>query len=392
MVKKAFQKENGVVLVIVLLILMGTSVLGVAAMAIVHTDTKITGNYRDAKAAFYAAEAGAERALDALRDDREWLENIPMSDLVNGSKYEVAASSIGYFRRRIISTGYYNQSVKKILLDINVDTVFFTAINAGGDLILVGKPRISTEGVRANGSIRLELDAGTPPLYVRIPSIDDVTLVSDCYGEGPMEGETEQAMNACGLYVTETPPMDFNKVRLEMGEWQELAEMAPEGHYHDTDGIFNSKDTEVTLNNFDCNNIEPDDDGKRTLFVDGNVTFTGELSGICTVVATGKIIGHGGYYTQNGTTVSMIAMDDVLLNYDTERQSTLNGLVYTEGDYELHGKIKFTGVVTAMGNVSAQNPSEFTNNSDPNYWYTYSSAYSVIADPIDIISWQEIYD
>jgi len=45
-----------------------------------------------------------------------------------------------------------------------------------------------------------------------------------------------------------------------------------------------------------------------------------------------------------------------------------------------------------MGTLSVQNPSEFTNNSDPNYWYTYSSAYNIIADPVDIVSWREIFD
>jgi hypothetical protein len=186
--------------------------------------------------------------------------------------------------------------------------------------------------------------------------------------------------------------MDFDAVRLDSAEWQELADQAPDAFSFDLDGVFNSKDTDVTLHDFDCDTIEADEFGKRTMFVDGNVTFSGELKGICTVISTGKIIGTGGFSTPNGTTVSFVAMDDVLLNYDSNNQSSLNGLVYTEGDYELHGKIKFTGIVTAVGNISAQNPSEFTNNNDPNYWYTYSSAYSIIADPVDILSWHEAYD
>jgi hypothetical protein len=107
------------------------------------------------------------------------------------------------------------------------------------------------------------------------------------------------------------------------------------------------------------------------------------------VIATGKVICTGGFVAK-GPTVTFIAKDDVLINFDTNAQSTINGLVYTEGDYELHGKVKFFGVVTAFGSVTVQNPSQFTNNSDPNFWYTYSPAYSIIADSVNVLSWSEV--
>ena len=386
MCNKIMENESGMVLVIVLMIMTATVLLGAASMAIVQTDVRVSGNYRDTKAAFFAAEAGVERSVTALRANPDWNLGFDKTSLANGGKYEVQVESPTNWRRKITSVGYYRKSVRKIEVLVNVDSVFRAALNSGGDLTLVGKPRISQEGIRANGAIRLELDDGTPPINVQIPNIDDVTLVSSCYSEGSVE------MEDCGVNVTAAPPMDFNAVRLESEEWEELADMAPDAYYFDTDGQFNSKDTDMTLNDFNCNDIPTDGNGMRTLFIDGSVTFTGELSGTCTIVATGKITGQGGFCTKEGTTVSMIAMDDVKINYDTDKQSFLNGLVYTEGDYEMHGKIKYTGVVTAFNDLSAQNPSEFTNNSDPNYWYTYSAAYSIIADPVNVLTWHEVYD
>lgn len=392
MTKKIIKNEEGVVLVVTMMILLATTVVAMASLVIVSTDTKIAGNYRDNKAAFFAAEAGIQRSMGSLRADVEWADGFQNESMVNGSSYDVDVTPGQDTQLTMLAEGKFGNARRKVELLVNIDSVFLCALNAGHDITLIGKPRISQEGIRANEGIHLELDNGTPPLYVQVPDVDEVSLVSDCYEGIPPGGNAIDAMAACDAYITEGPPMDFASVKLELDDWRNMASAAPPDYYFDEDGIFSSKDTNVTLNNFDCNSIPPDGNGQRTLFVDGDVTFNGELSGICTVVATGKVIGTGGYYTQNDTTVSMIAMDDVLINYDTNKQSLMNGLVYTEGSYELHGKIKYTGVVTAHGDIAVQNPSEFTNNNDPNYWYTYSSAYSVIADPVDVLSWREVYD
>ncbi len=386
------KNRKGMVLPIVMMILMATTIISLGSMAIVSTDIKVSGNYRDSQAAFCSAEAGVERAIASMKYDPGWLDGFEETAMANDASYQLSVTNLGSFKRELYAIGRYGKAVRKIKVVVDVDSVFTTAaLNAGGDMILVGKPRISEEGIRVNNTLRLELDAGTPPVNVQIPAVEDVTLISDCY-EDPGGGDLIAAMADCDVNVTETPPMNFDSVQLSTSDWQDLASAAPPGHYYDNDGVFGSNDTSITLNDFDCDGIEPDDNGQRTLFVDGDVTFTGELTGICTVISMGKVIGVGSFYTQQGTTVSMISKDDVLLNYDTNQQSKMNGLVYTEGNYELHGKIKFTGIVTAMGTLSVQNPSEFTNNSDPNYWYTYSSAYNIIADPVDIVSWREIFD
>ncbi|TSA10502.1 MAG: hypothetical protein D4R73_05160 [Deltaproteobacteria bacterium] len=64
---KIIKNEKGIVLITALLFLMVLTVLGTTAVMISSTDIKIGGNYKTSKQAFYNAEAGIERATDALK-------------------------------------------------------------------------------------------------------------------------------------------------------------------------------------------------------------------------------------------------------------------------------------------------------------------------------------
>ena len=365
--------ERGLVMLIVLMAMMAVSLLGLASLLVVGTDIRISGHYRNSAQAFWAAEAGVQRALGEIRNDRTYLGTLDQASLGNGATSGATVEQLTSLLRRITATGNQGVARRQIEVIVNVDSAFESTINCGGDVILDGKPRISTEGVRVNGDAYLSLDAGTPELNIYMPTGSTLTVDGD----------------ASALTRLEKEPMDLNSIRLTDQQWQYLAGTANGDWRFDTDHIFGDTDTNVTFNNLNFNNVPVGPEGQRAIFVDGNVTVNGEISGIGTIVATGKIICTGGFVA-NGPTVSLVARDDVLIDFDTNAQSEINGLVYTEGDYELHGKVKFWGVVTAFGSVTVQNPSQFSNNSDPNYWYTYSPAYNIIADAVDIMTWSEL--
>jgi len=374
LIAKKWSNEDGVVMLIVLMILMAVSLLGMASLLVVGTDIRISGHYKRSAQAFWAAEAGVQRGLAALNEDREYAGDIAQETLNNSATSSADIAQMSTFLKRVVATGRSGGAIRKVEVIVNVDSVFEAAINAGGDVILDGKPRISTEGVRINGDAYLNLDAGTPELNIYMS-----------------EGSTLNAEgHTTNLHRFDKEPMDLSAIKLTDEQWMEMAASAHGDYKFNDDGVFGNGDTNVSFTDLDFDDIEVGPDGHRAIYVDGDVHVSGELSGIGTIIATGKIICEGEFETSNKPTVSMIAKDDVLLNFDTESMSELNGLVYTEGDYELHGKIKFWGVVTAFGSVTIQNPSEFTNNSCPNYWYTYSPAYNIIADPIDVLSWTEI--
>lgn len=366
--------EQGMVMLIVVMVMMAVSVLGLASLLVVGTDIRISGNYKQSTQAFWAAEAGVQRALAELRDDREYSGDIGSDGLTNGTTCGAEVTILSPFLKRVVASGHQKRSVRRVEVIVNTDSAFDSVINAGGGVRLEGKPRVSSEGIRANGDVYLALDAGTPELNIHMPQGATLTVEGD----------------DTNLTRSDKEPMDLSAIRLTDLQWQEIASSASGDWYFDDDDRFGTGDTNVTLSNLDFNDVPVGADGQRAIFVDGDVTVNGEISGIGTIIATGKIICTGGFVAADKPTVSFIAQDDVLINFDTNAQSEINGLVYTEGDYELHGKVKFWGVVTAFGSVTIQNPSEFTNNSDPNYWYTYSPAYNVISDPVDVLSWTEI--
>lgn len=366
--------QQGMVMLIVIMVLMAVSLLGLASVMVVSLDLKIAGYYRASDQAFWAAEAGVQRSLSELRENRTYIGDIEEETLNNNATSSAVVEAFSGFISRIEATGVAGTAVRRIEVLINVDSAFDSAINVGGDLTLVGKPRVSTEGIRLNGDGYVDLDDGTPELNIY---------------QAPGKTMTTPGNNT-NLNVVEKEPMDLGAIKLRDDEWRTLAGNAHADYYYDDNGTWGDKDSPRTISNLNFDDIPTGADGNRTIFIDGDVVLNGTISGIGTIVATGKIIGEGDFVTNQDPTISLVAMDDVLLNFDTNSQSSMNGLVYTEGDYELHGKIKFTGVVTAFGSVNIQNPSEFTNNSDPNFWYTYSAAYNIISDPIDVLSWTDL--
>lgn len=368
--------RRGAVIVAVLLITMATMLVGLTSLILSSTEMKITWNFKRSAMAFFAAEAGLERAVQELRNDNSWTTGFDETDLSNDASYQVTLESVSGQLSRIISTGAAGASRRLIEAVINIDSAFDHALNIGGDLLLSGRPRISAEGIRVNGDVFLDLDSGTPSLNIFAPADSVITF---------SEGSEIDPVN-----LFEKAPLDLNAARLSDEDWSNLADLADPTYTYDNDGIPGNNDTTLTINNLDFADVPPDADGKRTIYVDGDITLNGTIAGIGTIIATGKIIGTGGFVTIGIPTISFISRDDVMLNFGTNAQSLLNGLTYAEGDYELHGKIKYTGVVTTFGTATIQNPSEFANNSDPNFWYTYSSAYSIVSDPIDILLWHEI--
>ncbi|MCB1155449.1 hypothetical protein KDL45_17445, partial [bacterium] len=355
--------RRGVVMIVVMVVLMLTLLVGMGGMVVASTDLKITANYRTGAQAFFAAEAGVQNAIAELRENNEWTAGIPSTAQANGTSYEVTVDTLSGQIARLVSRGQSGNSLRIIEVVVNIDSAFDHALNVGGDLLLAGKPRVSSEGVRLNGDAYLDLDSGTPDLNIYAPSTSTINFVD--------------GSNTNPVHRYEKEALDLSAAKLSDEDWVDLAHKAPVGYSYDSDGIMGNGDTPMTINNLNFNNVPEDADGKRAIYVDGDLVLHGAIQGIGTIICTGKIIGAG-ISSGNGTTVSLISKDDVLLDFASggNQQNFLNGLTYAEGDYELHGKIKYTGVVTAFGTVTVQNPSEFSNNSDPNFWYTYSSAYN----------------
>ena len=97
-----------------------------------------------------------QKALGELRDNRDFIGDLGGDTLSNSATFNVEVIQLSSFLKRVIATGRIGTSVKRLEVIVNVDSAFESAINAGGDVILDGKPRIASEGEQGNGN-----DGGT---------------------------------------------------------------------------------------------------------------------------------------------------------------------------------------------------------------------------------------
>ena len=69
--RSALGNERGLILVVALVLLVTLTLIGTTAHVITSTDIKIGGNYNTSTTALYLAEAGAEYARNALRENMD---------------------------------------------------------------------------------------------------------------------------------------------------------------------------------------------------------------------------------------------------------------------------------------------------------------------------------
>ena len=194
--------ESGIVLIVCLALLLMLSLIGVASIMTSSTEMDISGNAQQQTAAFYLADAGAERAVAILQDSIDWrygYYNQPLGDGV----YNVMvfdSLSLPYLGRNLLvrSTGTVEgaESTIEVLIgpdykskfdygaygrddfkmmggglidswDSGLGTYASQAINGpdgGGNMYANGNARIGCNGtIKLAGSSQVHGDAETGP-------------------------------------------------------------------------------------------------------------------------------------------------------------------------------------------------------------------------------------
>jgi len=116
--KRYILKDNkGAALIIAMLIMVVLIILGVAAIMTSSIETKISGNIKASKKAFYAAEAGLERfKAEKLRNNSNWstVTDIPTTGLGDGSNYTVTVIDCTLDTVTVQSRGTFGSSTTTI--------------------------------------------------------------------------------------------------------------------------------------------------------------------------------------------------------------------------------------------------------------------------------------
>lgn len=106
MQKTVMRSEDGVVLIIALLILLVLTLIGISAISTTTFENSISGNECCGTEAFYASEAGIQVALDQLPDTKP----IEMTKIGTNSFYWTGTSQDKNNPQRIKSFGLYEKA------------------------------------------------------------------------------------------------------------------------------------------------------------------------------------------------------------------------------------------------------------------------------------------
>jgi hypothetical protein len=94
--RNILKNQNGIVLIIALLMLLILTLIGVSSISTTTYETKISGNERVGTDAFYVSEAGAQVAINQLPDN---INPIPKTQLKEDSYYWSGIQSFGFYQK-----------------------------------------------------------------------------------------------------------------------------------------------------------------------------------------------------------------------------------------------------------------------------------------------------
>jgi cytoskeletal protein CcmA (bactofilin family) len=289
-VRQGAASERGVSFVLVLLGTLLVLLMGLGIVSATSTELVIARNQRDAAQALSIAEAGLERARVKIAALPSWsagYTNVPFG----GGSYTVTVTPIGPADARLTSTGTIGRA-KKIIscrVRVRVDSSFYHAFYqaapfnvSNGTLHIVG------------GNVYAEGDATINRANVQIDG--NLTVGGDIHLSG---GSNLRVGGTTTLYADllpmPKPPESF---------YRAIASAIYEG-----DQVWNG----ITLND-------------NLLFVHGNLTISGTIHGVGTIVVTGNLAIPSSltYHEPANDLLSLICFGNALLD-----AAQINALVYT---------------------------------------------------------------
>ncbi|MEW6161757.1 MAG: PilX N-terminal domain-containing pilus assembly protein [Nitrospirota bacterium] len=156
--------KRGIALVAALLVLLALSIIGVVAVNTTVTDTKISGNLKDIKQAFYLADAGISHAGYLLQQNiGSWDTYLPSpfidTTILGAGSYSVTISNIGTTVKKVVSTGIASTEAKAVIEAVFIRAPFSpdNAIITNGNIEISGNPTIagSNGGVHSNKDLEI---------------------------------------------------------------------------------------------------------------------------------------------------------------------------------------------------------------------------------------------
>jgi hypothetical protein len=122
--KKSFVNQKGQVLIIVIAVIAALTVYGLSLLRLTDPELKISKRQIDSTKAFYIAEAGMERVFYYIKRDGGII-NVTFDQQVDFGDgiYTISKTDIAFNKWIIKSNGEYNNSTRRIQVDVEVENV-----------------------------------------------------------------------------------------------------------------------------------------------------------------------------------------------------------------------------------------------------------------------------
>lgn len=314
------REERGAAVMIVLVVLVGLTILGAAGLTITRDDIRQSENLEASTEAFYAADAGLQRYLGESNNGSGAVTYTigPSSVTVTPTTLTTLAGGQGMFRVRSVAT--HTDAVGRT----TSRAVGALAVYKPGTPVTVTAALASGTGLHKNGGSGTisgeDLASPSDPQCPQLPGPDvaGVTVPSSGYSQsGGSTVPDSIDFKVTGEDVVNGTGVDWASVSEDGGGNPDYT--VPPDSWPNFDNL---PEDEWPVIFVDGNaDVTPDDSGRGTIIVTGNLTMSGsfEWDGIVLV---------GGYMTSNGyqtVTGGMITGLNILLGESVPTSDIGNG-------------------------------------------------------------------
>jgi len=411
------ENERGTALVIALLATVVLVLLGIAAIRTVTTDIMISANDKAAKQAFYLAEAGLEEALARMKSDNiidNYGNVISASDISecqaplsqpqgtqSTGTYIVTIARISSNTIRVASTGTTTngKGIKEMFVNVNETAAYpeiynfslfsLQNIDLGGNVETLNGDIYSGENITISSAPAVTNGDVLAWRNVTFPNGNNNIENGSVRANGAIVLGNQQNILTEGDAIANRTVSGNGTVA---GGIYQNGEMDPNVHpptYYEE----SYKATESQFSDYRTKAEEADQyfSGDRTItggeytgivYIDGALDIHGDFTGKATFVVTGDLTMSGNINNTGGENYAFVVDGDV----GVSGNSTVDGIIYSNGDFYSGGNTTINGSVisfgtngiTGIGNVFVNYvPPDFSQSQNlpgpPQYFYNIES-------------------
>lgn len=407
------RREQGFVLLSVMFIVLFLSIISAATFLRSDVELRETIVRKETQDAFYAAEAGIDRAISELRSNPDWLLGGKLINIPLEIRPGQSSTTIGFYSLQVEDGGAINnfgetrwvrsvgldkekKATRVILARVLIDDPADFLISSPGKLEIQSGAVIDADILGNDISFNVN-KALADPDEKAITVNGDVLYISSVFPEDPTS-DPDITINGD---VVQYPTITFPGV--DLPHYEEIAKAQAPVY-----GYFEDGDLTVDLNNLGALGGDPAFFQPLIIFATGNIHISGDIPHSMLVVAGGNIFITGDIEPalNNGATpqIGLFAKQNVIIPNGVVEGGgdlTLHAFVVADGGGSSNGEFKTEstvalGTLDFKGAISVRSEDPNTTGIDLNAFatrnYTHEPDLNIPFNPFiaNILDWKEV--